>query len=49
MNVDLSIGTLIWAASLPLQFVLLLLLVASIASWAIIIEKGQTLSHIADQ
>ena len=45
MNVDLSIGTLIWEASLPVQLVLVLLLVASIASWAVIIEKGRMLKQ----
>ena len=43
MNVDLSILTLISEASLIVQLVMLLLLVASIASWTIIIEKSRML------
>jgi biopolymer transport protein TolQ len=43
MNVDLSILTLISEASLIVQFVMLLLLIASIASWTIIIEKSRML------
>jgi len=45
MNVDLSILTLIAEASLIVQFVMLLLLVASIASWTIIIEKSRMLKQ----
>jgi len=39
MNNDLSIISLIWNASLVVQFILALLLAASIASWAVIIDK----------
>jgi biopolymer transport protein TolQ len=39
MNADLSIFNLILEASFAVQFVMLVLLVASIASWAIIFSK----------
>jgi biopolymer transport protein TolQ len=37
---DLSIWALVTGASLPVQFVMLILLVASIASWTMIIQRG---------
>ncbi len=45
MNTDLSLIDLILDASVPVQAVLLLLLLASIASWAIIIEKSRLLKQ----
>ncbi|RYF69155.1 MAG: protein TolQ, partial [Comamonadaceae bacterium] len=39
MNQDLSILTLLLHASLPVQLVVLLLIVVSIASWAAIFRK----------
>lgn len=45
MNVDLSIATLIIDASLVVQLVMLGLLIASIASWTIIIEKSRMLKQ----
>jgi biopolymer transport protein TolQ len=46
MNVDLSIVSLILNASLPVQLVLVLLLIASIASWTVIIEKSRMLKQL---
>ena len=46
MNTDLSLLTLVLDASLVVQFVLLLLLLASIASWAVIIEKSRLLKQV---
>lgn len=43
MNADLSLLSLVLNASLVVQLVLLLLLFASIASWAVIIEKSRML------
>ncbi|HSG66220.1 MAG TPA: protein TolQ [Gammaproteobacteria bacterium] len=48
MNVNLSIPTLIMEASLVVQIVLVLLLIASIASWAVIIEKSRLLKQSID-
>jgi biopolymer transport protein TolQ len=45
MNTELSIPYLIINASLVVQFVLVILLLASIASWAVIIEKQRTLKN----
>jgi biopolymer transport protein TolQ len=45
MNTDLSILSLILNASLVVQGVLLLLLIASIASWAIIFDKRRLLKQ----
>jgi biopolymer transport protein TolQ len=45
MNTELSIPYLILNASLVVQFVLVILLLASIASWAVIIEKQRTLKN----
>jgi biopolymer transport protein TolQ len=45
MNVNLSIVSLILEASLVVQLVMLCLLVASIASWTIIIEKSRMLKQ----
>jgi len=52
MNADLSIFNLILEASFVVQFVMLVLLVASIASWAIIFSKRKELdkaTKIADE
>ncbi len=46
MNVDLSVVSLILNASLPVQLVLVLLLIASIASWTVIIEKSRMLKQL---
>lgn len=45
MNTDLSLMTLILDASFVVKIVMLLLLVASIASWAVIIEKSRLLKQ----
>ena len=45
MNSDLSIFSLVLEASLVVKTVLLLLLLASVASWAIIIEKSRLLKQ----
>ena len=45
MNMDFSIASLILNASPIVQFVLLLLLIASIGSWTIIIEKSRMLKQ----
>ncbi len=45
MNVNLSMWHLVSNASLLVQFVLLLLLVASVISWALIISKGRELKR----
>jgi biopolymer transport protein TolQ len=45
MNTDLSIVTLVLQASPVVQVVLAALLLASIASWAVIIEKARTLKQ----
>ena len=45
MNADLSIITLILQASIPVQIVLVLLLITSIASWAVIFEKRRLLKQ----
>ncbi len=45
MNMDFSIGSLILNASPIVQMVLLLLLIASVGSWTIIIEKSRMLKQ----
>jgi len=45
MEVDLSLVTLVMQASLIVQLVMGLLLIASIASWAVIIEKSRMLKQ----
>lgn len=45
MNTDLSVLTLIWDASPVVKLVLALLLLASIASWAVIIDKARLLKQ----
>ena len=45
MNTDFSIVRLILDASIVVQLVLLLLLLASIASWAVIIDKRRVLKQ----
>ncbi|UCG74268.1 MAG: protein TolQ [Chromatiales bacterium] len=44
MNDNLSLMELVWSASPVVQLVMLLLLVASVASWAIIVRKRGVLS-----
>ncbi len=39
MTADMSVISLLWEASLPVQFVMLLLMGASLASWSIIFTK----------
>ncbi|MFZ1797046.1 MAG: protein TolQ, partial [Dokdonella sp.] len=39
MNHELNVFALIWGASLPVKFVLVLLIVFSVASWMIIFRK----------
>ncbi len=48
-NTGLSFGTLIIQASLLAQFILLLLLVASVISWSVILTKRSLLARIAKQ
>jgi len=48
MTVDLSITHLILQASVVVQLVMLILLLASIASWAIIIRKRRELKHASE-
>lgn len=48
MNTDLSLLTLILDASPVVKAVMLLLLLASIASWAVIIQKSRLLNQAAD-
>ena len=48
MNVDLSLITLVLQASLVVKIVMGLLLAASIASWAVIIEKSRMLKQSID-
>ena len=45
MNNDFSVIRLILDASIPVQIVLALLLIASIASWAVIFEKRRLLKQ----
>ena len=45
MNTDFSIVRLILDASIVVQLVLLLLLLASISSWAVIIDKRRVLKQ----
>ena len=48
MSTDMSIVSLLTEASVVVQLVLVLLLVASVASWAIILQKRRVLNDIAD-
>ena len=48
MDVDISLVSLILEASLPVQLVMALLLLASVASWAVIIEKSRMLKQSID-
>ncbi|MBH97195.1 MAG: protein TolQ [Rhodospirillaceae bacterium] len=48
MNTDLSLLTLIMDASIVVKLVMLILLAASIASWAVIIEKRKLLKHATE-
>ncbi|MGD9661830.1 MAG: protein TolQ, partial [Porticoccaceae bacterium] len=43
MTENLSIWALIAGASLPVQFVMLLLFAASVISWAMIVQRGMYL------
>ena len=45
MNSDLSVLQLVWAASPVVKLVLALLLLASIASWAVIIDKARLIKQ----
>ncbi|MFA5631354.1 MAG: protein TolQ [Porticoccaceae bacterium] len=45
MTEDLSIWALIAGASIPVQFVMLILLLASMVSWAMIIQRGSYLRN----
>ncbi len=47
MSADFSIVSLILAASWPVKIVMLILLFASVASWAIIIEKSRLLKKVS--
>ncbi len=47
MNESLSLLSLIWHASVVVQIVMLLLLLASIASWALIFQKAKQLRQSA--
>ncbi|HET8898451.1 MAG TPA: protein TolQ [Rhodanobacteraceae bacterium] len=49
MNGELNILELVWHASLPVKFVLLLLLLASFLSWVIIIRKKVLLDRAASE
>ena len=48
MTADLSIVSLLWEASLPVQIVMLLLLGASLASWNIIFTKRRLIRRTKD-
>ncbi len=48
MTENLSIWVLVSGASLPVQFVMLLLLMASVISWAMIIQRGMYLRTAAN-
>ena len=45
MNTDLNLFQLIVEASLPVQLVMLILLLASVASWMIIFRKRKILNN----
>ena len=45
MGNDLSIWTLVLDASVIVQAVMVLLMIASVASWAVIFKKGRVISH----
>jgi biopolymer transport protein TolQ len=45
MNANLSIAHLVAQASIPVQFIMLILLLASIGSWAVILAKRSLLSR----
>ncbi len=47
MGNDLSIWTLVLDASPVVQAVMLLLMIASVASWAVIFAKGRVISSLA--
>ena len=48
MSTDLSLVSLLIEASFVVQLVLVLLLVASVASWAVILQKRRVLNDIGD-
>ena len=45
MNANLSILHLVTSASIPVQLILILLVVASVASWTLILRKGRELKQ----
>lgn len=49
MNAELSVAHLISQASLPVQAVMLLLLLASVASWAVIFSKRAFLARVRNE
>jgi biopolymer transport protein TolQ len=49
MNGNLSLATLILQASVPVQFIMALLILASISSWAVIFAKRSLLSRTRKQ
>lgn len=48
MNADLSVISLLWEASLPVQIVMLLLIGASFVSWSIIFTKRRLIRRTKD-
>jgi biopolymer transport protein TolQ len=48
MNADMSVISLLWEASMPVQIVMLLLLAASVMSWSIIFTKRRLIRRTKD-
>jgi biopolymer transport protein TolQ len=48
MNADMSVISLLWEASMPVQIVMLLLLAASLMSWSIIFTKRRLIRRTKD-
>jgi len=48
MTADMSVISLLWEASLPVQFVMLLLIGASLMSWSIIFNKRRLIRRTKD-
>jgi biopolymer transport protein TolQ len=48
MNADMSVISLLWEASMPVQIVMLLLLAASLMSWNIIFSKRRLIRRTKD-
>ena len=48
MNADMSVISLLWEASMPVQIVMLLLLGASLSSWSIIFTKRRLIRQTKD-